>query len=40
LKGIIRSTIKMLPDARSCGCGKALDEMVAWGRRRPDFRAR
>lgn len=40
LKGIIASAIRELPETRSCGCGNALDEMVAWGRTRPDFKAR
>ncbi len=39
LKVIIADAIKSLPEHRACTCGKALDEMVLWGRRRPDFRA-
>ena len=40
LKVIIADAIRSMPGQRSCTCGRALDEMVGWGRKRPDFRAR
>jgi len=37
---IIADTIRNMPHERTCRCGNALEEMVSWGRRRPDFSAR
>lgn len=37
LKKLIADSISNMPLERTCGCGRALDEMVKWGRKRPDF---
>lgn len=34
---VISETISTMPEKRTCRCGSALDDMVFWGRRRPDF---
>lgn len=40
LKEIIADAIINMPGERTCKCGEALDEMVSWGRKRPNFLAR
>ncbi|HOG53546.1 MAG TPA: S-methyl-5'-thioinosine phosphorylase [Bacillota bacterium] len=40
LKEVIADAIINMPEEHTCKCGEALDEMVSWGRRRPNFLAR
>ncbi len=37
---IIAESIRTMPHDKQCHCGNSLDEMVSWGRKRPDFSAR